>query len=290
MIAVFTEQGGERLLGKARELADYSGVRVRAICSEEHKPDAERYISLGADEVLTIPAESLGDWVETFVGLVSINRKLRMILVPSNIVGDLILGVVSARVPDRIGSTLDGVEGLSESGATKSIPLSESVLSVPLYSGEGDKVSIFSLKLGSFPEPFEDTSRYGKVSAAELPSPSSPALGKDVFFIPPNVLNNSSSILTILRGKSASEGLNSEIEKVALKYKTAVLNEEDSPGRVVYGNCLAVNVNSYARDLPQFDGDLVSINDSEDAPISKLANLALITSEPEELLKRLFLS
>ena len=103
MIVVLAELGGERLLGKARELADYQGVRVLAVCSEEHKSQAQRYISLGADEVETFPANNVGEWIEIFVNLVKSSNNLKMIILPSNIVGNLILGAVSARIPERIG-------------------------------------------------------------------------------------------------------------------------------------------------------------------------------------------
>ena len=283
MIAVLAEYGGQRLLGKARELADYQGTQVVALCSDEDKPLAQRYISLGADEVRTMPADNIGEWIEALVDLVKTSKQVNTIILPSNVIGDLILGAVSARVPERIGSVIDGAESLSESGASKTIPISECSLGVSLSFSE-DRVSILSLKLNSFPEPFEDTTRYGKVISS---GPLSPQIKQDRFYIPSDGLDNSSSVLVILKGKSLGDRLDEVITKVASKYKAYLLEEEDLPGRVIYGNCLAVDVSSFPDDLPQINEDLISINRNTNAPITKLANLAILTSDIEGVLASL---
>jgi electron transfer flavoprotein alpha subunit len=283
MIVVLAELGGERLLGKARELADYQGVRVLAVCSEESKSQAQRYISLGADEVEIFPASNVSEWIEVFVNLVKSSKNLRMIILPSNVVGNLILGAVSARIPERIGSVLDGTEELSENSATKLIPLSECIIEVVPFSSSSsqEKVAILTLRLTAFPEPYEDTARYGKVLSGMVPT----TMVQDRFYIPANLGNDSSDVLVILRSKSGTKSLLDVVNEVASKYRAVVLNEEDSAGKIVYGNCLAIDVNSHPRDLPQFNGDLVSINADKDAPITKLASLALVAQDVEGLLR-----
>ena len=281
MIAVLVEMGGERMLGKARELADAQGDQVLAVCSEQNKVQAQRYISLGADEVMVVDAESVGEWIGVFVDLLKGEKpRVSGLLVPSNVTGDLIIGSISSRIPEKTGSFLDGTESLNESNAAKIIPLSEQTITVPFSSIDGKK-SLFSLKLNSLPEPYEDTSRYGKVTMGTVPS----TMKQDRFYIPSNQMNNSTSFLTILKGKS--EGLEELIGKIASKYNAVILNEADSPGRVVYGNCLAINVESQPRELPQFNGDLITVNHEKGAPIMKMASLSLITSDVEGLLKSL---
>jgi len=277
LIVVLAELGGERLLGKARELADNQGVRVLAVCSEEHRSLAQRYISLGADEVEIFPATNTGEWIETFVNLVKSNKNLKIIILPSNVIGNIILGAVSARIPERIGSVLDGVEILSENGASKLIPVSECAVEAVTFSQ--DKVSMISLRLTAFPEPYEDATRYGKVFAGEVPQ----AIKQDRFYIPNSLRTNSSDVLVILRGRSGTKSLSDA--GIVSKYIAASLEEGDSAGKVIYGNCLALEVNSHPRDLPQFNGDLVSVNTSEEAPIIKLASLALVTQDVEGLLQ-----
>jgi len=281
MIAVLVEMGGERMLGKARELADAQGDQVLAVCSEQNKVQAQRYISLGADEVMVVDAESVGEWIGVFVDLLKGEKpRVSGLLVPSNVTGDLIIGSISSRIPEKTGSFLVGTESLNESNAAKIIPLSEQTITVPFSSIDGKK-SLFSLKLNSLPEPYEDTSRYGKVTMGTVPS----TMKQDRFYIPSNQMNNSTSFLTILKGKS--EGLEELIGKIASKYNAVILNEADSPGRVVYGNCLAINVESQPRELPQFNGDLITVNHEKGAPIMKMASLSLITSDVEGLLKSL---
>lgn len=65
-IAVFSELGGEGLLGKARELADETGDKVLALCSTRDSDQQQRLIHLGADEVVVCPVSSLGHWLPLF--------------------------------------------------------------------------------------------------------------------------------------------------------------------------------------------------------------------------------
>jgi electron transfer flavoprotein alpha subunit len=277
LIVVFAELGGEKLLGKARELGDSSALRVVAVCSAASKK-SEKLISLGADEVVTHTASTVSEWAEVLSSMLREDSKIKYILFPSNLIADMILGSVYAKSKERIGSFLDGAV-LSENGASKDF-----FGSVLEAKNATDKVSIFSLQTGSVSEPFEDTSRYGKtVESPVRVTPSknlrTPKLSD---YSVQDHLDSSSSI-TLLVGAGFSNS--SALGELASKLRSRLIKLSGAVEEI-YGPCLAIEVSSALRELPDFRGDLVSIN-SREAPISSVANLSVVTQDVEKVISEL---
>ncbi len=270
MIIVFAELGGERLLGRAREIADSLGLRLVALCSKDDTKSQE-LIELGADEVISFDAKSVNEWSRVLSYLIRNQKQTRIVLLPSTPLGNAILGSTYALTSEQIGSFLDDADKISEQRASKTMHPSGRVL----QSTASDKVSLWSLKVNSVPEPFGDSSRYGKVTTQETPRETeikSP-LVKD-----PD-LDSLSSSLAILVGGAYIDNLDTEdrrkLEELAEKYSARLLKMSGKI-EVVYGPCLAIEVNTAGRELPEFHSEVLSLNSSE-APISRIAKLSAIT-------------
>lgn len=287
IIIVFAEVGGRRLLGRAREIADSLGFRVLAVCSRDIANKAQELIWLGADEVISFNAVSVNDWSKVLAYLIRNEKQTKFVLFPSNPIANAILGSTYALASERIGSFADGVEKFNDQGASKVLHPSEIILQTAASS---EKVSMWSVKLNSVPEPFEDSSRYGKTRDLELPkdsqNPGSPSIENSKSF------RDRSSILTLLLGRNFHEGLGApqklKLDELAKKY-SGILLEMSGSVQVVYGPCLAIEIGSSERELPEFQSDLLSINSSKNAPITAIAKLSATSPDVgkviEELLK-----
>ena len=277
MIIVFAELGGEKLLGKARELGDSSALRVVAVCSAASKK-SKKLISLGADEVVTHTASTVGEWAEVFSSMLRGDSKIKYILFSSNLIANMILGSVYAKSKERIGSFLDGAV-LGENGASKDF-----FGSVLEAKSSTDKASIFSVQTGSVSEAFEDTSRYGKTveSAVSLVAAKNLKTPKLSDYSAQDYLDSSSSI-TLLVGTGLSSS--SALGELAPKLQARVIKLSGAV-EVIYGPCLAIEVSSAQRELPDFRGDVVSLN-SKEAPISSVVNLSVVTLDVEKVISEL---
>lgn len=285
IIIVLAEVGGRRLLGKAREIADSLGFRVVAVCSRNNADKAQELISLGADEVISFNAESVNDWSKVLAYLIRNEKQTKFVLLPSNPIANAILGSTYALASERIGSFADGVEKFNDQGASKVLHPSEIILQTAASS---EKVSMWSVKLNFVPEPFEDSSRYGKTRTLELPKdaqiPNSPSIENSRSF------RDLTSILTILVGRNFYEGLGApqkqKLHELAKKYSGTLLEISGSV-QVVYGPCLAIEIGSSERELPEFQSDLLSINTSKDAPISTIAKLSAASPDVGKVVEEL---
>jgi hypothetical protein len=270
MILVFAELGGDRLLGKAREIADSLGIRVLAICYVD-VARANRLVSLGADEVISYNAKNVYEWSRVLSYLIRNTKEIRFVFLPATLLGNAILGFTYALVSEMIGSFFDSADKMSEQGVSKSMYPS----GVVIKSDVSEKVSLWSLKLNLVPEPFEDSSRYGKVTSQELPkeaqSVSPPTSGP--------LVKSPSTSLTVLAGREFLVGLKTEDRKIlegfAKKYSGRLV---EMNGRIenIYGPCVAIEVQTQERGLPEFQSDVLSLNSSE-APISKASKLYAMT-------------
>ena len=108
MIVVFCVLGGERLLGKAREIADSVGDRVLALCAGD--ADAKKLIYLGADEVQRAEVKEPGDWVSVISDLLQNEARISSLIFPFNVVTSVIAGAVYARERKSIESFIDGAD------------------------------------------------------------------------------------------------------------------------------------------------------------------------------------
>ncbi len=281
MIIVFADLGGEKLLGRAREIADSLGDKVLAVCKDDAPLRSQRLISLGADEVVSIDAKTVDDWSKVLASLIRTENETRFVFLPSNLIGNAILGATYALAFERVGSVADGIEKLNEQGASKTLHSSESVIR---FTSSVGKVSLWSIKLNSVPEPFEDPSRYGRTRKLELPkasqSPGSPSAEK---------ILDISSRLTILVGKNYFEKVDvsgKKIEDLAQKFAGNVLRMSGKV-QVVYGPCLAIEVESPEKELPEFQSELLSLNTSKDAAISRISNLSATTPDIGKVIDKL---
>lgn len=292
MIVVFAEFGGERLLGKARDLADSLGLRVLAVYSGEKENEgdfSQRLIYLGADEVNKYKGgKTVFDWANILSSLLKEKSQVSIMFGISGCLTDAIFGHAYALAKEKIGSFATGIDSISENGGTKYLRTWNASLQFrPAADG---KVSVFSFKSSAVPEPFEDSSRYGKSNEIEMKpaenqktSPSTVELEKREFL-------DSSAQLTILLSKSLlqDEGQNKAVQNLAAKYKANIVNYS-SQIQEVYGPCLALCIESkHERELPKFHGELVSINKLADrAAISNVADLRVFTSDIGKVLQEL---
>ncbi len=158
MIIVFCELDGEALLGKAREIADSAGDRVLALVSED-SVDPQRLIYLGADEVLKSTVNEPSDWIEIISDLITNEKKVKVVLFPSNVTSNVIMGAVYSHARSKVGCYLDQAGLVEGTAVAKSFDTTNFTLQKNLKE---NTVSLVSLKTNSIPKPFEDTSRYGK--------------------------------------------------------------------------------------------------------------------------------
>lgn len=287
MIVVFAEFGGERQLGKAREIADSLGVKVIAVCSAESGTETftQRLISLGADGVIKFNhPKNVFEWSEVLSSILNGQTRVRLLLATSGLFTDAILGRVYALSKDRVESFASGIDSLSENEATKGLRSWGASLRFKL-TGE---VCIFSLKAASNPMPFEDSMRYGKTTQKDvLPKPGkfSPSTAD----VNPEEYIGSSGILTLLVGKNlARKGAElKQVQRIASKYKGKVV-EQNSKVEEIYGPCLAIDFEGWQEsELPTFHGELIAIASSRNQIITRVADTSSITSELPKVLEKL---
>lgn len=273
MIDAFCEFGGENVLGKAREMADSIGDRVRAIVSSSRSSDPQRLLYLGADEVLKCDTKETSDWIDLFSSLISNEAQLKLVIFPSNVVCNAIMGAIYAKESRKISLYYDDADLLDSSNVTKSLVGT----GFAFQSSLDGKVKLVSIKTSSLSPPFEDSSRYGKVRIAEWK--------KDDGFksVPLNVESGiETSKLTILVGPDTSSVVYDLSEKLGKKYMARVMKLSREI-EVIYGPCLAVGIEARARDLPRFEGYLVAIN-SKRAPITAIADAVVQSQDIETIL------
>ena len=82
-----------------------------------------------------------------------------MVLFPSNVTSNVIMGALYSHARSRIGCYLDQAGLVEGKAVAKSFDTTGFTLqTIP----SENTVSLVSLKTNSMPKPFEDTSRYGK--------------------------------------------------------------------------------------------------------------------------------
>lgn len=272
MIDVFCEFGGDGLLGKARELADSVGDKVTAIVSSKDS-DPQRLVYLGADEVQKCSASEPNQWIDIFSSILSSEASPKLILFPSTIVCNTIMGAVYSIANEQVSSYCDATELLESSTATK--PLVGTGYAV--QKTFVDKVSLVSMNISSVSPPFEDSSRYGKVKDFEMKKENRSASVKI------NVASGTeSNKLTILTSPESSQAVNKLSEKIGKKYGARVLKFSGLI-EVIYGPCISIGIESRVRDLPKFEGYLIAIN-SKNAPISTIADAVVVSEDIEKVL------
>ena len=273
-IAVFSELGGEGLLGKARELADETGDRVVSLCSTRDSDQQQRLIHLGADEVTVCSVSSLGDWIAVISQYIVSLDSVQMLIFPSTPVSNVLMGMVYGEISSRISPFVEAAELLTSDGAGKKLENSI-VLQNSFIQG---KTALVSMKNTAMTEPFEDSSRFGKIRNFEASHE-----GK-TFDLPPEIRSSSNQLLVLVGG--VAKDITSELAtRLAKKYGG---NAKKLSGKVevVYGPCVAIEICSKLRELPEFKGELLSIS-SRKMPISAIAERSLVTPEVDRMLENL---
>lgn len=275
MIIVFCDWGGQILLGKAREIADETGDRVVGICSATDSALPQKLIYLGADEVVVCPVTAIGDWVSIIVKPLGTERGLKMIIFPSGELPNALMGMLYGSMKERVGPFMEDAETLTSNNVAKK--LEDSIAIHKQFSSE--KIALVSLKKTSAVEPFEDTSRFGKIRNfdASLFGISETSLASEI--------QSSSSHLVVLVGKSADDATLRFANRVSEKYGGSV-KVLSGKIEVVYGPCVAVEVTSKLRDLPDFKGEVISIS-SRRLPINSIAELSAVTPDVNKVLEAL---
>jgi hypothetical protein len=273
MIVVLAELGGKKLLGKARELADASGDRVLALVREGGEIDPQHLVYLGADEVLTCKASATSGlaWTAIFLELLK-KETILLIMLPSNLFSNEVLGGVGYALGDKC-CFLDDAEMIDASSLSKSFRDLGVVVKRAVLE---NKVALTSIKLSSVPEPFEDTSRYGKVKSFELHSHAGD--GQDLDF----GIIQSSANFCILLGTDDPK-LAELAKKMGEKYGANVRGMSGKV-QVVYSSCLAIEVKSRMDELPVFKGPLLALNSAK-APIFSVADTAAVSEDVERVLE-----
>ena len=272
MIDVLCEFGGENLLGKARELADSAGDRVTAIVSSKAS-DPQRLLYLGADEVLKCAVSEANQWIEVLTSILSSDARPKLVLLPSNAMCNAVMGAVYSIASDLVSFYYDNVDLLDSNSATK--PLAGTGYAV--QKTFADKVNLVSIKVSSVSPPFEDSSRYGKMKDLEVK--------KSIGMAPVKIASGSgieSNNLTILTSPDSSKTVIELSEKIGKKYGARV-QKFSGAIEVIYGPCLSIGIQSRVRDLPKFEGYLISIN-SKNAPISTIADAVVESQDIEKVL------
>jgi electron transfer flavoprotein alpha subunit len=274
MIVVFCELGGSRLLGKAREIADATGDKLVALSFERSEEIQQNLIHLGADEVISFAAENVGDWVPVISEIVRSESNVKMVVFPSNLSANILMGLVYSNVKPEISSFLDGAQALDADSTSKRFEDSMLVLQRRLSS---DKTALVSLEPTSFAEPFMDTSRYGKIKAVEKINP------ERAISLP--VTTDSSSKLTVLAGRGIGEKTVVLAKLLAEKYH-GEMKIISGKVEVIYGPCIAVEISAGSRELPEFKGELISVAE-KNPPIGSIAEVSVVTPELDSVLEGL---
>ncbi|MHB1907259.1 MAG: hypothetical protein ACYCQJ_00145 [Nitrososphaerales archaeon] len=271
MIVVLSEFGGDRLLGKAREVADSNGYSVVALCSSRRNEEAtRRLIYLGADEIVKIQdAQSIADWASALGSCV--DEKTRLVIVAAGTFCDAILARAYALSKSKVRTFATGVDSIEESKMTKSLRSWGAVVEFP----RSDKITFASLRLTSFPEPFEDSSRYGKVRESSIPLAEGEPLSGSYL--------DSSSVLTFLVGDTSID--QDLLSKIASRYNARIVML-DPKIEDIYGHCVAIGVRENS--LPRFHGELISLDSVQGSAISKIADQTILTEDLKQALKELY--
>jgi hypothetical protein len=274
-IAVICNWSGHLLLGKAREIADEVGERVVAISSSNDEESNQKLIYLGADEVLVCNAKNLTDWVSVVSRYVASESKVKMVLFPSDLESSIVMGAVYGTLQQRISPYLEGAHVLSGDTVSKKLDSS----SVIDFQISPEKIALISLERSSVTEPFEDSSRFGKIRNYEVGEVS------DFVRIFPEMIHSPSMKLVVLTGKDLG-GSSFELAKGVAGRFGGEAKPLSGKLQVVYGPCLAIEVTSRLRDLPEFKGELLSIS-SREVPLSSLAKLFAVSPEIDRVLQKL---
>ena len=280
-VFVFSDFGGRALLGKGRELADNWGDKLVAITYKDSSDDTKQLINLGADEVLTCEFNTLDEWATMICEQVDLDSNSKIVLFPSNTFSNALMGMIRAQ-SETFAPFEDHVEMLDGETAGKKLGTTGLLLRQKLVPG---KVMLCSLRSRFFSPSYEDPSRTGKTKSIR-----SKNFKEDSRFSSYNetIMPPASDLLTVLVGSRTTEETKRIAGKLAEKYG-GLSKKYSSQIEVVYGPCIAIEVDARLRDLPEFQGELISISSST-LPISSISDSSVLIKEIDSVLQNLLSS
>ena len=227
-------------------------------------------IYLGADEVVKIKdAESVTDWAHALSSC--LDERTRFVIVGAGTLCDAILTGAYALSKNKGGTFATGVDSIEETKITKSLRSWGAVVEFP----RSDEITFASLHLTSFPEPFEDRSRYGKVRETNIPLTGGESLSGNYL--------DSSSVFTFLIGDASID--QDLLSKIASRYNVRIVRL-DPKVEDIYGHCVAIGVRENL--LPRFHGELISLDSVQGSAISRIADQTILTEDLKQVLKELY--
>ena len=260
------------MLGKAREVADSLGDRVTALVGSD-STDPQQLIHLGADEVLKALVETPGDWIPIISDLIETEKRLRALIFPSNIISNVISGAIYYREMRNVGGFLDEADFVDGTNVSKGFDTNSQAFQKALAE---DKVNILSINILAAAPPFEDTARYGKVK--EYHRRDNAAVNFLMEGAPEEPVNSCQE-LTVVAG---DESILEATRKLAERFHSRLMKYSGLI-EVIYGPCIAVEVSGKLRLLPEFGGDLISLN-SRVSPINAISDVVVVNSELNDIL------
>lgn len=234
--------------------------------------DPERLIHLGADEVIRADVETPSDWIPIISDLIEIEKRVRLLIFPSNIISNVISGALYYRQMKRVGAFLDQADFVEGTSGSKRFAVN---LAIQKGFAE-EKVNIVSINTLTAAPPFEDSSRFGKTR--EYQKKNGATTNFLMERVPQNPVNSSQEI-TVIAG---DECVYESARKLAEKFHSRFLKYSGSI-EIVYGPCIAVEVYGKLRLLPEFKGDLISLN-RKATPINAISDVEVVNSDLDNIL------
>jgi electron transfer flavoprotein alpha subunit len=291
-------------MGQARQMADQIGVYVFGLLlGDSVTRFGQHLIAYGADKVLVVDDHRLAQYqpdiyVHALAGLVEEQRP-EILLMPATPLGN----DLAPRLAQRLNT------GLLSCCTRLDLDMAERLLlgTFPVLDGEMyhtmacplARPQMATLLPGCFSTPFEDRYRSGDIQRLDLDLEADNLAGQLQWTsldarvdLPPVPLHRARIVVSAGRGMAGSEGF-ALIERLALAlggqvagsrgaYDEGWIGEDQIVGVVgtsvspdLYVACgLSGDIfHAYGLDQPEF---IVAINPDEDAPIMKVANLAVV--------------
>ena len=235
--------------------------------------DPQRLIQLGADEVIRADVGTPSDWISIISDLIETEKRVRLLIFPSNIISNVISGAVYYREMKHVGAFLDQTDFVEGTICSKRFDANSLVIQKGFAE---EKVNILTINTLTAAAPFEDTSRFGKTREYQRRN------GATINFLMERVPQdpvNSSQEKTVIAGE---DSVYKSTRKLAEKFHSRFLKYSGSI-EVVYGPCIAVEVYGKLRLLPEFKGDLISLN-RKATPINAISDVEVVNSELDDIL------
>ncbi len=284
------------VLGKARQLADMLGTRVEALVFSSKREVAEKLVRYGSDNVYIVKTFPQGKFnLETYaksLTKLAKERKPEIFLFPHTYTGSAIAALVAANLETGlVTNCVDLSIDTSERVLLQTKPIYNGKLNVVIYTPER-KPQIATLKPGSAAKPFEDELRSGGISTIEVDPGEikTKVIGEEKVKIKRDI-EEAEIVFWGGTGLGSKENFD-VLRRLAEKFGATVaatreavemgLAEEDitvglTGKRIKPRVCLAFGVKGSYENLAAVKAKhLIAVNEDEEDPIFKIADLGVI--------------